>query len=270
MVTRAPADSRPLTAGDVGRGRTPLSTRSQPSRASARAMPRPMPRVPPVTERDADAYRLWTAIERQVGLRLSRAASRTAPLRARGSRPTGSIRRAACARLAGRDPTRSASDTPNAAAVPDARGPDSDTDRSRRTACRARASPACVYRDPSVAARSRKLPRRSSPCAPIAAAELSTGSRSLNGSDGRAPQSPSADEPGRAGVPVGHAVGARRRVDVEVAGGARGVEQQRLGASACARIRAASSGNSVARNSSCSAKPSIAHASPRVHVLNGE
>ena len=51
-------------------------------------------------------------------VRCARDAGRRGRLRARDSPPTGSIRRAARARPAARDPSRSASGRPNAAAVP--------------------------------------------------------------------------------------------------------------------------------------------------------
>ena len=72
-------------------------------------------------------------------------------------------------------------------------------------------------------------------------------------------------EPGRAGIPVGHAVG-RRDVDVVIAGRARRVDHhvvdRRRGRPAAPARRPAR----VSRNSSCSANPSIAHARPRVQV----
>ncbi len=72
----------------------------------------------------------------------------------------------------------------------------------------------------------RYAPSRSRPCAAMAAAELSTGSWSLNGSAGRSSESPQPREAGSTRVPVRHT--ARRRLrDVEVRRGARRLEEAR-------------------------------------------
>ena len=75
---------------------------------------------------------------------------------------------------------------------------------------------------------------------------------------------------GRAGVPVRNAVG-RSVLDVEVAGrfGRRLASWQRCHCGRRNRLEFRIR-RSVAKNSNCSAKPHIAHASPRVHVVNGE
>ena len=203
--------------------------------------------------------------------RLRRCASRRARLRADGSRPTCWTRRAESASRQARDPSRWAGDRPSAAADPDA--------------------------DRAAQIRPRLIDERSEhakpglfvsfPVAPRAAATRAQPKQALCGDrGGRAvdrfvvvegigrSRSPISErlEPRRTSIPVWDPVGSGGVIDIEIACRKRPPSERRVDR----RFRPSRYSSHfgveriVARNSSSSANPSIAHASPRVQVENGE